>query len=144
MLIAVNHSHSDVRSSKLCHCYYRVFSCIIKTNLFITGEVVKEGDFKCIMGEGMPQYRNPFEKGRLIVHFSVQFPKEGWLPLDKIPQLEKLLPPRQEVIVPDNAEECTLTDYDPSDSSRRSRSMGEVYDEDDHPGMGQRVQCASQ
>ena len=108
------------------------------------GEVIKDGDVKCIMGEGMPQYRNPFEKGRLIVQFNVSFPEDGWLPVDKISLLESLLPPRQEVIIPDGAEECTLTKFDPHSDARRSRSMGEVYDDDDDDGMhGQRVQCAS-
>ena len=32
-----------------------------------TGEVIKSGDLKMVRGEGMPQYRNPFEKGRLII-----------------------------------------------------------------------------
>ena len=31
------------------------------------GEVIKTGDLKMVRGEGMPQYRNPFEKGRLII-----------------------------------------------------------------------------
>ena len=40
-----------------------------------TGELVKPGDTKCVLTEGMPTYRRPFEKGRLIIHFSVRRPK---------------------------------------------------------------------
>merc|ERR1712211_56571 len=29
----------------------------------VRGEVIKTGDLKMVSGEGMPQYRNPFEKG---------------------------------------------------------------------------------
>ena len=29
------------------------------------------GDIKVVLGEGMPFYKNPFEKGRLIIKFSV-------------------------------------------------------------------------
>merc|ERR1712004_464092 len=29
----------------------------------IPGECIKTGDLKCVFGEGMPTYRNPFEKG---------------------------------------------------------------------------------
>ena len=29
------------------------------------------GDIKCVMNEGMPRYRSPFEKGRLIITFEV-------------------------------------------------------------------------
>ena len=42
--------------------------------LLLPGEVIKTGDLKQVQGEGMPQYRNPFEKGRLIIQFNVIFP----------------------------------------------------------------------
>jgi len=57
----------------------------------IPGEVVKHGDIKYIDGEGMPQYKNPFEKGRLLVQFFVTFPPK--IPIDKIPMIETCLPP---------------------------------------------------
>merc|ERR1711972_338023 len=40
----------------------------------VPGEVIKTGDLKCVYGEGMPTYKNPFEKGKLIVQFKVDFP----------------------------------------------------------------------
>jgi DnaJ family protein A protein 1 len=58
----------------------------------LPGQVFKRGDLKCILNEGMPHYRNPFEKGRLIIQFCVEFPRQ--LSQDVIPQLESLLPPR--------------------------------------------------
>ena len=104
--------------------------------------MIKNGDIKCIMGEGMPIYRDPFTKGRLIIKFTVKFPENGFLPPAKIPELEKILPPRQEIIVPDNAEEHQLEDFDENEQNYRRR--GEAYDSDDEGGMGgQRVQCAS-
>ena len=42
----------------------------------IYGQVVKPGDFKGVPGEGMPQYRNPFEKGNLYIKFDVTFPPQ--------------------------------------------------------------------
>ena len=36
------------------------------------GEVIKTGDLKMVRGEGMPQYRNPFEKGRLIIQVCIK------------------------------------------------------------------------
>jgi len=99
---------------------------------------MKHNETKCIMNEGMPTHKNPFEKGRLIVTFQVQFPPDKWLPAAKISQLEKLLPAKQEMIVPDNAEDCLLQRFDPS--QRRMESQ----DSDDEGGIpGQRVQCAS-
>ena len=57
---------------------------------FFAGEVVKTGDLKCVFGEGMPTYRNPFEKGKLIIQFSVQFPES--LSPQTCAKLEALLP----------------------------------------------------
>lgn len=92
----------------------------------------------------MPHYRNPMEKGRLIITFKVKFPENGWLTADKIKKLEKLLPPRVEPIIPDDAEEHYLEDFDPQTDSTNSRRRQEAYDDDEDEGRGgQRVQCAT-
>ena len=62
------------------------------TTLLSPGEVVKHGVIKCILNEGMPHYKNPFEKGRLIVQFLVKFPER--IDPGHAAQLEKLLPAR--------------------------------------------------
>ncbi|XP_029436887.1 dnaJ homolog subfamily A member 4-like [Rhinatrema bivittatum] len=102
------------------------------------GEVVKNGDLKCIMNEGVPLLKDPFEKGLLILQFFVQFPEHFWLPPTRLAQLEDLLPPREEVLVTDDMEQVDLVEFDPS---TRSPSYGrEAYEEDDHhPRAG--VQC---
>ncbi|XP_045607296.1 dnaJ homolog subfamily A member 1 [Procambarus clarkii] len=104
----------------------------------IPGEVVKNGEIKAVLGEGMPQYKNPFEKGRLLLQFLVDFPTH--IPLDRISRLEKILPARPEVMIPDDSEECQLIEMDRSQRNRRHNS---IYDEDDddHPGGRQHVQC---
>ena len=91
----------------------------------------------------MPHYKNPFEKGRLIIQFLVEFPQS--LPPEKIPMLESCLPARSETVIPENAEECVLLDMDPaSDRKCDHNQSGNAYDEDDHGmGSGSRVQCAS-
>ena len=105
---------------------------------------MKHKETKCILNEGMPTHKNPFEKGRLIVKFEVQFPADKWLPAAKMSQLEKLLPGRQEVIVPDEAEDHVLQRIDPTAEQERARVHREAYDSDDEGGIhGQRVQCAS-
>jgi len=104
----------------------------------IPGEVTKPGDVKCIMNEGMPIYKNPQEKGRLVIQFSVNFPKT--IPGEIIPQLETCLPPRTEIIIPDDAEEGILRDYDPKEHSRRNHN-NHVYEEDEPRAGG--VQCQS-
>ena len=39
--------------------------------------IIKPGTRKFIENEGMPQYKNPFKKGRLIIEFDVEYPKDG-------------------------------------------------------------------
>jgi DnaJ family protein A protein 1 len=117
----------------------------------LPGEVVKHGDLRCIMGEGMPQYRNPFEKGRLIISFNVRFPANNWLGgadvRPKLKRLEALLPAKEEALIPDGAEECDLHEVEPDfePGGRHRGRMGEAYESDDEDGGmhgGQRVQCA--
>lgn len=116
---------------------------------------MKHGDVRCVPNEGMPQYRNPFEKGRLIISFTVRFPPSNWLgaapATKKVARLEKLLPPRQVegAMVPDGAEECRMFEVDPEalggGGRRGGGARGEAYDSDeDEEGMhgAQRVQCA--
>ncbi|GAB6019293.1 mitochondrial protein import protein MAS5 [Chamberlinius hualienensis] len=105
----------------------------------LPGEVVKHGDVRCIHNEGMPQYKNPFEKGRLIIHFVVKFPPSRFLSPDKIVQLETLLPTRPVVEIPRNAEEATMTEMDPNrESSRQRRHAHMADDEEDYH---RNVQC---
>lgn len=77
---------------------------LVVTNL--PGEVVKHDSFKCIMGEGMPTHKQPFEKGRLIVQFLIKFPEK--IPHTIVTDLEKCLPPRPRVDIPIDGEECNL------------------------------------
>lgn len=77
---------------------------LVVTNL--PGEVVKHDSFKSILGEGMPQYKNPFEKGRLIIQFQIVFPEK--IPQTIVADLEKCLPPRPRTDIPIDAEECNM------------------------------------
>ena len=36
------------------------------------GELIKPGQKKSVLGEGMPLHRRPYEKGRLIIQFTVR------------------------------------------------------------------------
>lgn len=105
----------------------------------IPGEVTRHGEVKYIANEGMPYYKNPMEKGRMLVQFIVQFPNE--ISPHIIPALENCLPPRPEIMIPDTAEECTLVPMDPEQEARR-RHQKNAYDEDDDR-RGPGVQCAT-
>ena len=90
----------------------------------------------------MPVYKNPLEKGRLVLHCDVKFPTKNELRAEHLPTIETLLPPRPEVSIPMDAEECVLVEYDPRQSRGNRREM---YDDDDPRGHGgpTQVNCAT-
>lgn len=119
---------------------------LIKSN---PGEVIKPGQYKAINDEGMPHHNRPFMKGRLYIHFNVEFPDSGILSPDQCRNLEMILPPRpgknlsdMEV---DDCEETTLHDVNIEEEMRRKQHQHqqEAYDEDEDSAMP-RVQCAQQ
>jgi len=58
-------------------------------NLLILGNVLKPGAVKYVMNEGMPtKCDDPLKKGRMVIEFLVNIE----LPVNKIAQLESLLP----------------------------------------------------
>ncbi|XP_067235673.1 dnaJ homolog subfamily A member 4 isoform X2 [Chanodichthys erythropterus] len=105
------------------------------------GQVIKPDDLKCIYNEGMPLYREPYEKGLLIIQFEIEFPDKHWLPEHMLPDLERLLPVRDHVMMSDDMEEVDLCEVD-YERQKRNHS-GEAYDEDEGPRHGG-VQCQTQ
>ncbi|XP_044047944.1 dnaJ homolog subfamily A member 4 [Siniperca chuatsi] len=105
------------------------------------GEVIKHGDIKCVQNEGMPIYRDPYEKGQLFIQFQVEFPDKNWLPEHLMFQLERLLPPREDVMMTDDVEEVELCEVDVrTEQKNKSR---EAYEEDEEGPRGG-VQCQTQ
>lgn len=104
--------------------------------------------YKAINDEGMPMYQRPFMKGKLYIHFNVDFPDS--LGVDQVEALEKILPPKPQSGMTDmeidECEETTLHDVNIEDEMRRKAQHQEAYDEDDDEmhGGAQRVQCAQQ
>jgi len=108
----------------------------------VRGEVIKTGDLKQIQGEGMPMYRNPFEKGRMILQFNVVFPPS--IEPSMAEALAKVLPPIEEPMIPDDHDEVDINDFDP-ENDRQNHRRQQYEDDDDHHGHhGPGVQCASQ
>lgn len=106
--------------------------------------------FKGINDEGMPMYQRPFMKGKLYIHFTVDFPNTLTPELSK--NLEAVLPARPKTQATDmeldECEETTLHDVNIEEEMRRKQQQQaqEAYDEDDDDmhGGAQRVQCAQQ
>lgn len=55
------------------------------------GEIVCDGQFKQVVGEGFPVKGDSFETGSLFVHFSVRFPRSGTLTTSQQAQLRAVL-----------------------------------------------------
>lgn len=121
------------------------FTRIVKTldnrTLVITsqpGEVIRPNKPKCVLDEGMPQQRYHFNKGKLIINFTINFPTDGWIKQNQIPNLEEILPSREKHVPSDLAEEVHLRNI--SDVPQDYHSSHNYYDEDeDERGSG--VQC---
>merc|ERR1719431_398009 len=108
----------------------------------VRGEVIKTGDLKQIQGEGMPTYRNPFEKGRMIVQFNVVFPPN--LDPAVADALAKVLPPAEEPMIPDDHDEVDLNDFDPEADRQHARNHHDDDDDHGHGHGGPGVSCATQ
>ncbi|KAL0481178.1 DnaJ [Acrasis kona] len=116
------------------------------------GEVIKPGQVKMIEKEGMPTYRNPFEKGHLYIKFEIEFPKK--IPDDIALKLVKMLPAKPALvdITPTDenktVEKVTLDEPKFDERSRQQhRSGGDAYhsdDEDDEGGQGGNIGCQTQ
>jgi DnaJ homolog subfamily A member 2 len=105
------------------------------------GSVLKQDAVKLIQGEGMPFHGNPFNKGRLFVHFTVIFPET--LPLSTVQAIKGVLPRTTDVMLSGEEEECSMTDVNLNqfgNATDGSRGMNET-DEDEDQGGAQRVQC---
>jgi len=114
------------------------------------GEVIVPGSVKGIRGEGMPIYRNPFEKGNLYIKFNVEFPANQFISEIKLREFESILPQRNHSIAfnlhDEGVEEVDLHDYDPSDErTNGGAGRSEAYDSDDEDGRRGPggIQCAS-
>lgn len=135
----------DINITEALTGFQRVIHTLDKRDIVITsqpGEVIKYGEVKCVADEGMPVHRNPFQKGRLIIQFKVEFPSSNWNTVENIKKLEALLPRKETAIITDDMEEVTLSEYDPS--ARSHYHTRNAYEEDDDEGGHPRgMQCQS-
>ncbi|KAJ3196252.1 Type I HSP40 co-chaperone [Irineochytrium annulatum] len=104
----------------------------------LPGEVIKPGDVKCIVGEGMPAYKRPYDKGNLYVKFDVDFPASNFATADQMAMLEKVLPPRNPVpMIQGDVEEVMLATVDPM-QQQRANYNADSGNEDEEGGAIER------
>ncbi|KAK9870405.1 hypothetical protein WA026_007974 [Henosepilachna vigintioctopunctata] len=109
------------------------------------GAVIQPGDVKVVEGEGMPRYKNPFEKGNLYIYFNIEFPHSHFTNEKNLKFLESILPEKPKFVMPsgENVEMVDLLDFTPNDNSQTSGR--EAYVSDDEDGVhGSGIQCAQQ
>ena len=108
-----------------------------------TNTIIEPDSIKVIKGEGMPLQKNPFNKGNLVIYFSIQFPKYNEFDHAK---LLAILPKKDKENKIADAEEYTMEDF--HESMLNNHADNREYDSDEenerrHPGHpGQGVQCA--
>ncbi|ELW60569.1 DnaJ like protein subfamily A member 1 [Tupaia chinensis] len=132
----------DIQLVEALYGFQKPISTLDNRTIVITshpGQIVKHGDIKCVLNEGMPIFRRPYENGRLIIEFKVNFPENGFLSPDKLSLLEKLLPERKELEETGEMDQVELVDFDPNQERRRHYN-GEAYEDDEHHPRGG-IQC---
>ena len=88
----------------------------------------------------MPHHGNPFTKGRLFVHFSVEFPSS--LSPSVIGSIKAVLPVAAAITLSGEEEECNLADANPNQIGQGSENVRQdEEDEDNGGGGGGQPQC---
>ncbi|XP_058016477.1 dnaJ homolog subfamily A member 1-like isoform X1 [Ahaetulla prasina] len=128
----------------LCGCK-QVIRTLDNRRLLVSsrpGCVIKPGDIRCIPNEGMPVYRSPGQKGRLVIHFEVKFPEPGWLPSHQLRQFQSFFPRHEEVMATEDMEEVELREYFPQPDFSGRRFQSEFNHEGDFEDpLRHNVQC---
>jgi DnaJ homolog subfamily A member 2 len=107
------------------------------------GQIIKPNDVKCIINEGMPEWKEANSFGNLIVTFEIVFPET--MQQSQIDLLRTALPPPAQLDVDYNAEEaeeCYLS-REALDSVRKEMER-QAEDEEEEGGGGGGMQCAHQ
>lgn len=103
---------------------------------------------RCIVGEGLPTFRDQTEFGNMFLMLNIKFPES--IPPESIATLRGLLPPALNTVTAtegdENVDVCALEIKDPVASYNYNKPAEPDEDDDEGPhGMGgQNVQCAQQ
>src|ERR1044072_6488466 len=105
-----------ILSMSLCNGNYDFFAVFLMFSIFC----FYADSYKAINDEGMPIYERPFMKGKLYIHFTVEFPEA--LSTEQVKALEAVLPPKPQSQLTDmeldECEETTLHDVNIEEERR--------------------------
>jgi len=101
------------------------------------GEVIKPDLERILLGEGLPMYRNPYERGDLIIKFKVDLPKMD-PSLIEFKKLEKFLGERPATTpLTGEEEEVIMSEFDMSELPKHGEATDDDMETEDGPeGMG--------
>ena len=116
------------------------------------GSIIKPGEKKVIENEGMPLYKNPLSKGRLVIEFDVEFPPPGTFDEETKNKLGELLKQQEEIEekVGEASESgnnepplsYSFTDYEElEEDDKKKRQAYEEDDEEEERGGQEGVGC---
>lgn len=99
-------------------------------------EITKENDIKVISSEGMPVHKNPFQKGSLFVHFTINWPKSGSITEQNLKLLQEVFPKKSSVgKLPEEYESVSLEEYDENrHEQQEDHRRHEAYEEQEERG----------
>jgi len=98
------------------------------------GEVLKHAEIKMVPGEGMPTHKDPFNKGKLIIIFNVNFPSK--IDPAAAKKMLALLPKVNTPTIPNDAEEVSLQEFDGNATWGGDKTQHQEVDEDYEQGPG--------
>jgi len=97
------------------------------------GQVITPGSVKVIEREGMPNRSNPFERGRLFVHFEVEFPRYNQITPELQALLKRVLPAPDETagidMKSENVFAVTMKDSDIKQFEQAKKSANQTRKE---------------
>lgn len=137
----------DLELSEALCGLQRVVKTLDDRNIVIStppGQVIKHSSTKMIEGEGFPHHRDPFNKGRLIIVFAVDFPDS--LSRANADKIRSALPKVAKATLPTASEDVKLLDFDGQGEWRggmEEEANGNEPDADHFQG-GPQAQCAQQ
>lgn len=128
-----------ILSDALCGCEFTLKQLDGRT-LYVTspaGSVITPGMLKSVVGEGMPTWRSPMDRGYMFIKFTILFPK--FISGVQGSDLQRVLGART-VVEYWGDDEVKMVDFEP-EHIRKAQSNGTPYDEDDED-HSPKVQCA--
>ena len=103
----------DINVSEALCGMKRTLKTLDGRNIVLTtapGEIIKQAAIKMIKGEGMPTFRDPFNKGKLIIIFNIEYPEKIDPAVAK--KIAALLPSPKLPAIPKDSEEVQLEEFD--------------------------------